>query len=138
MRISDWSSDVCSSDLPLFPRHGDAVLASDGAIAGGRAGAFRADRVWCNVSAAYQALQPCRGDLRSAFCAAWRVAHRVGSYKKTAAFTCRSAPCARPSELRSGEAKVGLAQPALRSNRLNTSAQSARPGLSTDRHEHPA
>src|SRR3546814_3879294 len=21
MRISDWSSDVCSSDLPLIPRH---------------------------------------------------------------------------------------------------------------------
>src|SRR3546814_20335370 len=22
MRISDWSSDVCSSDLPLYPQHG--------------------------------------------------------------------------------------------------------------------
>src|SRR3546814_8232998 len=38
MRISDWSSDVCSSDLPLFQlsRRGDGALRFDPAGPGGR------------------------------------------------------------------------------------------------------
>src|SRR3546814_6010090 len=37
MRISDWSSDVCSSDLPPLPRHFQLRL-------GGRAAAVLADQ----------------------------------------------------------------------------------------------
>src|SRR3546814_20428517 len=30
MRISDWSSDVCSSDLPNAPKGGTLILSADG------------------------------------------------------------------------------------------------------------
>src|SRR3546814_14889681 len=42
MRISDWSSDVCSSDLPARQQHGDAHVdaAAFGALRGDEVGNF--------------------------------------------------------------------------------------------------
>src|SRR3546814_8053217 len=47
MRISDWSSDVCSSDLPKKPKLLQAKAFRKGRVSGWERGPFLVCEAWC-------------------------------------------------------------------------------------------
>src|SRR3546814_5878675 len=63
MRISDWSSDVCSSDLPKYRRHGVLAIFAGQAAGGDRACCvrgvgFAADLLQANAAGDQHAVIP--------------------------------------------------------------------------------
>src|SRR3546814_18316298 len=93
MRISDWSSDVCSSDLGLLTnRYLDGVPAGSRASEGRWISEDNIDDAYLERARALNAIAEARGQSLAQLALLWVLRHQIGraSCRERCVSTCRS------------------------------------------------